>query len=168
MDNERDEIKDIVAQLKRLQIQETELLQRLEQLSQADRNPSRSPDTTRGFAIRDLVQMKNPRPLQAKKGTITKIGVATDQIVAQAKNGSKTVGASSNTFHVEQLQSWLKPTRNHLQPAVIPRKGGITSRGNHSMLPRPTRRDRKNSKEERTSWMVIIWTALAMDSLIDS
>jgi hypothetical protein len=51
MDNERDEIKDIVAQLKRLQIQKTELLQRLEQLSQADRNPSRSPDTTRGFVI---------------------------------------------------------------------------------------------------------------------
>jgi hypothetical protein len=80
MDNERDEIKDIVAQLKRLQIQETELLQRLEQLSEADRNPSRSPDTTRGFVIDDLVQMKSPRPLQAKKGTTMKIGVGTDRI----------------------------------------------------------------------------------------
>jgi hypothetical protein len=53
MDNERDEIKDIVAQLKRLQIQETELFQRLEQLSEADRNPSRSPDTTRGFGHKE-------------------------------------------------------------------------------------------------------------------
>jgi hypothetical protein len=42
MDNERDEIKDIVVQLKRLQIQKTELLQRLKQLSEADRNPSGS------------------------------------------------------------------------------------------------------------------------------
>jgi dsDNA-specific endonuclease/ATPase MutS2 len=101
MDNERDEIKDIVAQLKRLQIQETELLQRLEQLSEADRNPSRSPDTTRGFVIGDLVQIKNPRPLQAKKGTIIKIGVATDRITVQAKNGSKIVRASSNIYHIE-------------------------------------------------------------------
>jgi hypothetical protein len=154
--------------LKRLQIQETELLLRLEQLSEADRNPSRSPDTTRGFVIGDLVQTKNPRPLQAKKGTITKIGVATDRITVQAKNGSKIVRASSNTFHIEQLQSWLKPTKNHPQPTVIPRKGGITTRGNRSMLPRPTRRDLRNSKEERTSWMVIILKAPAMDSLIGS
>ena len=101
MNNERDEIKVIVAQLKQLQIQETELLQRLEQLNEADSNPSRSPCVTRGFAIGDLVQIKNPRPLQAKKGTIMKIGVATDRVAIQAKNGSKTVRASSNVFHVE-------------------------------------------------------------------
>jgi hypothetical protein len=101
MDNEQDEIKDIVAHLKRLEIQKTELLQCLEQLSKADRNHSRSPDTTRGFAIGDLVQTKNPRPLQAKKGTITKIGVATDRIAVQAKNGYKIVRASSNVFHIE-------------------------------------------------------------------
>ena len=62
MNNERDEIKDIVAQLKQLQIQETELLQRLEQLNEADSDPSRSPDVTRGFAIGDLVQIKNQAP----------------------------------------------------------------------------------------------------------
>ncbi len=137
MDNERDEIKDIAVQLKQLQIQETELLQRLKQLSEADRNPSRSPDTTRGFAIGDLVQ---------------------------TKNGFKTVRASSDAFHIEQFQSWLKPTRNHPQPTVIPRKGGITTRGNRSTLPRPTRRDRKNSEEERTSWMAILLIAPAVDS----
>ena len=127
MNNERDEIKDIVAQLKQLQIQETELLHRLEQLNEEDSNPSRSLDVTRGFAIGDLVQIKNPRPLQAKKGTITKIGVTTDRITIQAKNGSKTVRASFNMFHVEQLQSWLKLTRNHSLPTVIPRKDGITT-----------------------------------------
>ena len=101
MNNERDEIKVIVAQLKQLQIQETELLQRLEQLNEADSNPSRSPDATRCFSIGDLVQTKNPRPLQAKKGTIIKIGVPTDRITIQAKNGSKIVRASSNIFHIE-------------------------------------------------------------------
>ena len=78
MNNEQDEIKDIAAQLQRLQTQETELLQRLERLIEADSNASRCPDATRGFKADDLVQMKNPRPLQAKKGTIMKIGVGTD------------------------------------------------------------------------------------------
>jgi hypothetical protein len=101
MNNEQDEIKDIVAQLQRLQIQETELLQRLERLSEVDGNTSRSPNATRGFEIGDLVQIKNPRPLQAKKGVIIRIGVGTDRITVQAKNGSKIVRASFNLSHIE-------------------------------------------------------------------
>jgi hypothetical protein len=91
-----DEIKDIVAQLQRLQIQETELLQRLELLSAADSNASASPITTREFVIGDLVQILNPGRLQAKRGTVIKIGVGTNRITVQAKNGSKSVRAPYN------------------------------------------------------------------------
>ena len=101
MNNEQSDIKDIVAQLQRLQIQETELLRRLELLSEADSNTSRPPDSTRGFEIGDLVQIRNPRPFQAKKGTIIRIGIGTDRITVQARNGSKIVRSSSNVFHIE-------------------------------------------------------------------
>ena len=104
MSNGQDKIKEIAAQLQRLQVQETELLQRLERLSEADSHTSRSPVTTRGFAIGDLAQMKKPRPLQAKKGAITKIGIGADCITLLTKNGSKTVRASFNLIRVNQLK----------------------------------------------------------------
>jgi hypothetical protein len=77
MSHVQDKIKDIVAQLQRLQIQELELLQRLERLREADDNASEPPIRTRKFVIGDLVQIKNPRPLQSKKGTIIRIGIDT-------------------------------------------------------------------------------------------
>ena len=164
MNNEQDEIKDIAAQLQRLQIQETELLQRLERLSEADSNTLRSPDATRGFTIGDLA-LTNPRPLQAKKGTIMRIGADTDQITVRAKKGSKTVQSSFNVRHVEQSQTWVRLTRNHPRPTVLPRRSGTTTRGNCSTLSRPTHVLR-NSKVERMSQMGIILTALDMDSPI--
>ena len=100
MSNEQDEIKEIVAQLKHLQIQQTKLLQRLERLSETDDQTTATPSPTREFRIGDLVQIKNPKPLQIKKGTIIKIGVSTDRITVQSKNGSKIVRASFNLVHL--------------------------------------------------------------------
>jgi hypothetical protein len=102
MSHVQDEIKEIVAQLQQLQIQESELLQCLERLNEeADDNAFEPPIRTREFVIGDLVQIKNPRPLQAKKGTIIRIGVDMDCITVQAKNGSKIIRASFNLIHID-------------------------------------------------------------------
>jgi hypothetical protein len=101
MSNGQDEIEDIVAQLQSLQIRESELLQRLERLNEANRITSGTPIATRVFAIGDLVRIKNPRPLQAKQGTVIRIGVDTDRITVQTKNGSKIVRASYNLSHID-------------------------------------------------------------------
>jgi hypothetical protein len=97
----QDEIKNIVSQLQRLQLQETELLQRLEFLNETETNATQSPIATRLFVIGDEVRIKNPRPLQPKKGKIIRIGVDTDRITVLAKNGSKVVRASSNLIHID-------------------------------------------------------------------
>jgi hypothetical protein len=104
MSNAQDEIKEIVAKLQQIQIQETELLQRLERLSITDSLTSGSPttrtQTSREFRIGDLVQVKNPKPFQIKKGHIIKIGAGTNRITVQSKNGSKIVRAPSNLIHI--------------------------------------------------------------------
>jgi transcription antitermination factor NusG len=101
MSNDQDEIKNIVAQLKSLQIQESELLQRLERLIEADSQVNKSPNPTREFRIGDWVQINNPKPFQFKKGTIIRIGTETDRITVQSKNGSKIVRASFNLSHLD-------------------------------------------------------------------
>ncbi len=101
MSNGQDEIKNIVAQLQRLQIQESELLQRLERLSKADSHTAGLPTPTRDFRIGDLVQIKNPKPFQIKKGTIIRTGVDTDRITVEARNGSKVGRASCNLRHID-------------------------------------------------------------------
>jgi hypothetical protein len=100
MSNGQDETEGIVAQSQSLQIRESELLQRLERLNEANRNTSGTPIATRVFVIGDLVRIKNPRPLQAKQGTVIRIGVDTDRITVQTKNGSKIVRASYNLTHI--------------------------------------------------------------------
>jgi hypothetical protein len=94
MSDGQDETEDIVAQLQNLQIRESELP------NEANRNTSGTPIGTRMFVIADLVRIKNLRPLQAKQGTIMRIGVDTDRIAVQTKNGSKTVRASCNLAHI--------------------------------------------------------------------
>jgi hypothetical protein len=96
MNNGLDEVKDIVAQLQQLQIRESELLQRLERLSEAE-----TPTVPRVFAIGDLVIIKNPRPLQSNQGKIIKIGAGTNRITVQTKNGSKIVRAPFNLVHLD-------------------------------------------------------------------
>ena len=97
---QQDEIRDIVTQLQCLHLQESELLKRLERLNKADIYASNTPITTREFVIGDVVQIKNPRPLQAKKGTIIRIGIDTNRITVQAKNGSKIIRAPFNLAHI--------------------------------------------------------------------
>ena len=109
MSDEQDEIRDIVAQLKRIQIEESILLQRLGELSETDGGHTQTDHqksdtqegTTRGFEIGDKVRIINPRPFQPKQGTIIKIGVSTDRLTVQSKNGTKIIRASSNLVHLE-------------------------------------------------------------------
>ena len=101
MSNRHDEIKDIVSQLQRLQIKESELLQRLEGLSEADSHTAGSPTPTRDFRIGDLVRIKNPKPFQIRQGHVIRIGVDTDYITVQSRNGSKIVRASFNLVLIE-------------------------------------------------------------------
>ena len=99
MSDEQNEIRDIVAQLKRIQITESTLLQRLEVLSgtgegytRTDKQKSDTQEgTKRGFEIGDKVRIINPRPFQPKQGTIIKIGVSTDRLTVQSKNGTKII-----------------------------------------------------------------------------
>ena len=102
MSNRQDEIKEIVSQLQRLQIQESELLQRLEGLSETDSHTAAgTPTPTRDFRIGDLVRIKNPKPFQIKKGNIIRIGTDTDRITVQSTSGSKIVRASFNLTLIE-------------------------------------------------------------------
>jgi hypothetical protein len=101
MSNTQDEIKDIVAQLQRLQIRETELLERLERLNEGNNNSTDTPVGPRELAIGDVVQIRNPRPFQAREGRIVRIGVDTDRITVQAKNGAKIIRASTNIILIE-------------------------------------------------------------------
>jgi hypothetical protein len=96
MSNNDLEKKKIVLALKKLNIQETELLERLERLSLAETSVSSLP-AARGFAIGDKVHIRNPKPLQAKKGTILKIG---NRITVLAPNGTKIVRAPKNLIHI--------------------------------------------------------------------
>jgi hypothetical protein len=56
----------------------------------------------REFRIGDLVQIKNPKPFQIKKGVVMRTGVGTDRVTVQSKNGSsKLVHASFDLIHVD-------------------------------------------------------------------
>ncbi len=100
--NTQDEIGNIVAELQRLQIQESQLLQRLDRLNELNSsNATVPPSTTRVFAIGDLVKIKKkPRPLQARQGTIIRIG-DTNRITVLARNGTKIIRAPFNLIHVD-------------------------------------------------------------------
>jgi hypothetical protein len=101
MNNNGHEIQQIVAQLKKLQLRESDPLQRLEVLNEENNIAVPVTSSRRAFAIGDRVGIKNPRPLQAKKGTIVKIGTNTNRITVLAKNGSKIVRAPINLVHID-------------------------------------------------------------------
>ncbi len=97
------EIKDIVTQLQELQIGQSKLLLRLEQLSRSGvnnnnvpyrANISRDIAITRDLVIGDQVRVKNPRFLQPTKGTVSKI--TSKRITILAANGSSIVRAPKN------------------------------------------------------------------------
>jgi hypothetical protein len=86
-----EEVKDIVAQLQRLQIRQTALITRLEEISETQ---NKNDNATQEFAIGDRVRIKNPRVLQANKGKITRIGES--RITVTTTNGTKIVRAPKN------------------------------------------------------------------------
>ena len=103
MRSARDDIQDIVEQLKQLTIQQSQLLQRLQTLSEdtgvnhptpppqvattQHRAQHIPPDTIRPFAIGDRVRINNPGILQPHSGIIVKI--TPKRITVQAKSGSR-------------------------------------------------------------------------------
>ena len=101
MRNEQ-EIADIVIQLQRLQLQQSELLHRLTQSEENNNNAAQQTSTPRTaqsvnapreFVIGDQVRIVNPGRFQASKGRIIKIG---DRITLLAKNGTKIHRAANN------------------------------------------------------------------------
>jgi hypothetical protein len=96
--NNDQEIQDIVAQLQRLQIQESELLQRLEPLSESNNNPRQQAPTLCEFAIGDRVRIKKPRFLQPTVCTISKI--TEKRITVLTRDGTSIVRAHKNIAFV--------------------------------------------------------------------
>jgi hypothetical protein len=88
------EIQDIVNQLERLQIQQSDLLQRLGRLSKSkdnDNNATPLPISTvaRAFAVGGRVRIRNPGHLQPVRGTVIQIGRT--RITVESRNGTKIV-----------------------------------------------------------------------------
>jgi hypothetical protein len=99
MRNDNDEIQDLIIQLTRIQLQQTELLARLvtavdNEDQQNTREVTRQIRPTVAFAIGDRVRIKNPNPLQASKGTVTKIG--SKRITVTSRSGIKILRAPKN------------------------------------------------------------------------
>jgi hypothetical protein len=96
MSNEQD-IKDIVEQLERLQIRQTELVQRLARLTNSGNNNTttvQESNTAHVFAVGDYVRITNPGLRQSDRGIITKIG--NSRITVQDRNGTKILRAPQN------------------------------------------------------------------------
>jgi hypothetical protein len=88
------EIQDIVNQLERLQIQQSDLLQRLGRLSKSKDNDNTAtplPISTaaRAFAVGGRVRIRNPGHLQPVRGTVIQIGRT--RITVESRNGTKIV-----------------------------------------------------------------------------
>jgi hypothetical protein len=100
-----DDIKDIVEQLQRLQLQQDALITRLGELrsnsatdnARATRIPPETETVTaRTFAIGDRVRIRNPNRLQADRGVV--VNITANRITVQARRGSKIVRAPHNIF----------------------------------------------------------------------
>jgi transcription antitermination factor NusG len=103
MTNDNDDIQDLITQLKDLQLQQAELIVRLERArgresrataGTAARAGDSEPRETRELAIGDRVRIKNPGPFQANRGVIIKIG--TSRITVRTRSGSKIIRAPKN------------------------------------------------------------------------
>ena len=101
-----DNIKDLIAQLKHLQLQQTELLVRLEKArdketrttvaNKSDSASVNAPAEIRAFEIGDRVKIINPNRalFQADRGTIIKIG--NTRITVESRAGNKITRAPKN------------------------------------------------------------------------
>ena len=95
--NNSQEIRDIVTQLQRLQIQESELLLCLEQRSEdnnSNNNARQQASATRELTIGDHVRIKNPRFLQANSRTISNI--TAKRITVLTQEGSSIIQSHKN------------------------------------------------------------------------
>jgi hypothetical protein len=111
-----DEIEDIIAQLQQLQLQQTELLARLEKArgeetentdtghttrasvaDRTDRTKTSTDDINREFVLGDKVKIKNPNRFQPNKGKIIKIGKS--RITVETASGGKITRAPKNLQH---------------------------------------------------------------------
>jgi hypothetical protein len=151
--NKDKEIEDIVNHLEWLQIQQSDLLQRLGRLSESDDNNNTPllPATAREFAVGDRVPRRNPGWSQPVRGTITKIRRSC--ITVEAHNGTKIVQAPKNLILAIQVvnnhspknrgASRQKSHRYHPQWLMDhphhPRRGGAT-KGNEMETRQPCKR----------------------------
>jgi hypothetical protein len=96
--SKRQEIKDLVQQLKDLQLQESGILDRIDQLTAEGTRSNQGGPPTRGsdreFAVGDRVRITNPRPFQQAVGIITKITAS--RITVTTGNGTKIQRARNN------------------------------------------------------------------------
>jgi transcription antitermination factor NusG len=106
MNIDNDEIENLIRQLQELQLQQTELLARLERAShnqaRANRNETRSAraDEVQAFTIGDTVRIKNPSRFQSNAGSITKIG--TNRITVRTKSGKLILRAPKNLIKEDE------------------------------------------------------------------
>ena len=103
-----DDVEDLIAQLTRLQVQQSELFVRLERATNSstssEQRTTREPTTIAidasvteeptTFAIGDRVKIRNPNPFQTDKGEITKIGKK--RITVTTASGQKILRAAKN------------------------------------------------------------------------
>jgi hypothetical protein len=92
-----DEVQDLIRQLKNLQLQQTELLVRLERAKGDEARAGvydEEESGTQKLAIGDKVRIKNPTRFQADQGVITKIGP--NRVTVHTKTGSKILRAPKN------------------------------------------------------------------------
>jgi hypothetical protein len=89
--SKKDNVKDIVSQIKKLQREQTTLISALERLSVSGQTEPK--EATRELAVGDRVRITNPRLYQPNKGTIVKIG---KRVTVQAKNGRKIIRKIQN------------------------------------------------------------------------
>ena len=101
------EINHVVQQLQLLSIQQSDLLNRLDRLTQEEKQAPKKPTVAskpaavtkqplpkREFAIGDRVQIDNPRYLQPSTGVVIKL--TQNRVTIKAANGSKIVRAAKN------------------------------------------------------------------------
>lgn len=116
-----EDIQELITQLKILQLQQTNILERLDsarsrqgtdnagqrtraaaettsrQETRQERGSTNREATTREFVCGDYVLIRNPNPFQADRGTITKITAT--RITVQTATGSKIQRAPKNIIH---------------------------------------------------------------------
>ena len=104
--SEDEEVQHLILQLRRLQLQQEEILTRLERArnresdrdnangTSANRNTGADENRDRPFAIGDRVIIKNPGRYQADKGTIVRIGRG--RFTVQTVSGGKILRVAKN------------------------------------------------------------------------